>query len=75
MQATVSVDSSIVGKKVGELDLAARMGVDIIALRRNKDWIINPKKTEHVCGGDVLIVRGVYSGIKKFKELAEQKAK
>jgi len=74
MQAKVSVDSSLVGKLVGELDLAARMGVDIIALRRDKDWIINPQKTEHVKSGDVLIVRGVHSGIKEFKELAEQKS-
>jgi uncharacterized protein with PhoU and TrkA domain len=73
MQAKVSVDSSLAGQRVGELDLAARMGVDIIALRRDKDWIINPEKTEHIRSGDVLIVRGVHSGIKEFKELAEQK--
>jgi len=74
MQAKVSGGSSLVGKRVGELDLAARMGVDIIALRRDKDWIINPQKTEHIRGGDVLIVRGVYSGIKEFKVMAEQKS-
>ena len=73
MQVKVSADSSLVGKRVGELDLAARMGVDIIAVRRDKDWILNPKKTEKIRGGDVLIARGVHSGIKEFKELAEQK--
>jgi uncharacterized protein with PhoU and TrkA domain len=73
MQAKVAADSSLVGKRVGELDLAAQMGVDIIAVRREKDWIINPKKIEHVRGGDVLIVRGTYSGVKKLKELAEQR--
>jgi len=74
IQAEVSDDSLLVGKRVGELDLAARMGVDIIALRRDKDWIINPQKTERIRGRDVLIVRGVHSGIKEFKELAEQKS-
>jgi len=73
IQAKVSADSSLTGQRVGELDLAARMGVDIIALRREKDWIINPEKTECIRSGDVLIVRGVHSGIKEFKELAEQK--
>jgi uncharacterized protein with PhoU and TrkA domain len=73
MQARVSADSSLVGKRVGELDLAATMGINIIALRRDKDWIINPGKTEHVRSGDVLIVRGVHSGVKELKELAEQK--
>ena len=74
MQAKVDADSSLVGKRVGDLDLAARMGVDIIALRRDKDWRINPQKTERVRSGDVLIVRGVYSGIKEFKNLVQQKS-
>jgi uncharacterized protein with PhoU and TrkA domain len=73
IQAKVSAGSSLAGQRVSELDLAPRMGVDIIALRRDKDWIINPEKTEHIRSGDVLIVRGVHSGIKEFKELAEQK--
>ena len=75
MQAEVSDDSLLVGKRVGELDLAARMGVDIIAIRRDKDWIINPKKIEQIRSGDVLIARGVQSGISEFKELVEQKPK
>ena len=73
MQAKVSVDSSLVGREVGELDLAAKMGIDIIAIHREKDWIINPEKAVHVRSGDVLIARGVHSGIKEFKELAEKK--
>ena len=72
MQAKVDDDSSLVDKKVGELDLAAEMGVDIIAIRRKNDWLINPQKTERIKRGDTLIVRGVYSGIKEFKELAEK---
>src|SRR4030066_800195 len=36
MKATVKEDSPLSGKRVGKLDLAARMGVDIIAIRRNK---------------------------------------
>lgn len=73
MQGKVSADSSLVGKRVGELDLAAKMGVDIIAVRRDKDWIINPEKTEKIRSGDVLVARGVQSGIREFKKLAEQK--
>jgi uncharacterized protein with PhoU and TrkA domain len=73
MQAKVSPDSSLVGTRVGDLDLAARMGVDIMAVRRGKDWIINPQKTEKIRSEDVLIVRGVQSGIREFKELAEKK--
>jgi uncharacterized protein with PhoU and TrkA domain len=72
VQARVSEGSFLVDKRIGDLDLAATMGVDIIALKRNKDWIINPKKTEQVRSGDVLIARGVQSGILEFKGLVEQ---
>jgi len=71
MKATVKEDSKIVGKQICELNLAARMGVDIIAIRRNKEWIINPKETERVYRGDILITRGAPIGIKDFKNLAE----
>lgn len=73
MKATVKEDSVISGKQIGELDLAARMGVDIIAIRRNKDWIINPKGSERVFSGDILITRGAPLGTKEFKDLAEGK--
>jgi uncharacterized protein with PhoU and TrkA domain len=71
MKATVKDESAIAGKQICELGLAARMGVDIIAIRRNKDWIINPEETERVFRGDVLITRGAPVGIKDFKELVE----
>ena len=71
MKVTVKANSAIVKKRIEELDLAARMGVDIIAIRRNHDWILNPKKTERVFEGDILITRGAQLGIEEFKDLAE----
>ncbi len=71
MKATVKETSKIVGKRIGSLDLAARMGVDVIAIRRNKEWMINPKETERILRGDILITRGAPMGIKEFKNLAE----
>jgi len=75
MKATIKNDSILIGKKILELDLAARMGIDIIAIRRNRDWIINPVETELVFLGDILITRGAPLGIKEFKDLAEGKLK
>jgi len=75
MKATIKKDSILIGKKILELDLAARMGVDIIAIRRNRDWIIDPVETELVFLGDILITRGAPLGIKEFKDLAEGKLK
>jgi uncharacterized protein with PhoU and TrkA domain len=71
MKATVKESSVIAGKRIGDLDLAARMGVDIIAIRRNKDWILDPEGTERIFLGDILITRGAPVGIKEFKDLAE----
>jgi len=71
MKVTVKEGSVIVGKQIDELDLAARMGVDIIAIRRNKDWILDPEETERVFLGDILITRGAPMGIKEFKDIAE----
>jgi uncharacterized protein with PhoU and TrkA domain len=72
-RARVNKQSILIGRRIGELDLAARMGVDVIAIRRNKDWIIDPKEVERIKSGDILIARGAASGIKEFKELAEGK--
>ncbi|MCL5950019.1 MAG: hypothetical protein M1490_06035 [Candidatus Bathyarchaeota archaeon] len=73
MKVTVKPNSEIIKKHIGELNLAARMGVDIIAIRRNHDWILNPKETETVFQGDILITRGAHTGIEEFKGLAEGK--
>ncbi len=71
MKATVKEGSVITGKRIDELDLAARMGIDIIAIRRNKDWKLDPDDSERVFLGDILITRGAPIGIKEFKDLAE----
>ncbi len=73
MKATVKEGSVITGKQIDELDLAARMGVDIIAIRRNKDWILDPDETSRVFLEDILITRGAPMGIKEFKDIAEGK--
>ena len=70
-KATVKEGSLLVGKLIGDLDLAALMGVDIIAIRRNKDWIIDPQDSERIFLNDVLITRGAPQGVKDFKKLAE----
>ncbi len=71
MKVTVKPNSEIIKKTIEELNLAQRMGVDIIAIRRNHDWILNPSETEIVFQGDILITRGAPSGIEEFKDLAE----
>jgi len=57
-------------KTLHELELAPKMGVDIIAIRRGKDIIINPEKNELVLGGDIVVARGAPLGIEEFERLA-----
>jgi len=74
-RAEVKPDSVFINKRVGDLELAAKIGVDIIAIRRGKEWIINPSEDETIVEGDVLIARGAPLGIDELKGLAEGKIK
>jgi uncharacterized protein with PhoU and TrkA domain len=69
LRAEVLNNSILVGKSIGELKLAAQMGADIIAIRRDKDWIIDPKETENIKVGDIIIARRAPEGLKEFREL------
>jgi len=73
IKVKVHEESVIVGKTINELDLAPRMGVDIIALYRKNDWIINPKAEEKIQAGDVLIARGTSEGLRELMALCEGK--
>jgi uncharacterized protein with PhoU and TrkA domain len=74
VRARVPKESPLVGKSLANLHLAAEMGVDLIAVRRDAEWMINPSSAEQIREGDVLIVRGVSSGVRRFVELAEGSA-
>jgi len=71
IRVKIESNSILIGALLRELKLAARIGVDIIAIRRNKEWIINPKGKEKLEKGDILIARGAPHGIDELKELAE----
>lgn len=70
-RAEVKPHSILMKKKLGELELAAKIGVDVIAIRRGKEWIINPEEEEIISEGDVLFARGTPHGIDELKKLAE----
>ncbi len=70
-RAKVYSSSILVGHRLGELELAARIGVDIIAIRRKGEWIINPEETETIDKDDVLIARGAPLGVEELRGLAE----
>jgi uncharacterized protein with PhoU and TrkA domain len=65
--------SILIGKLLSELNLAPRMGVDIIAIYRENKWIINPRAGERIQIGDILIARGTSEGLKELAALCEGK--
>lgn len=67
----VNPKSILTGKKLGELELAAKFGVDVIAIRRAKKWLINPENDKKIEAEDVLITRGAPLGSEELKGLAE----
>ncbi len=75
VRVEIRSNSILVGTTLGNLELASRIGVDIIAIRRNKEWLINPNKMETLIPGDILIARGAPGGVEELKGLAEGKIK
>lgn len=69
-RAEVKKGSVWENKTLGGLDLAAKMGVDVIAIRRDKDFIINPREDELILEGDIIIARGAPMGIEELERLA-----
>jgi uncharacterized protein with PhoU and TrkA domain len=65
----MSESSILAGKTVEDMDLAAEMGVDIIAVRRGRHWMINPEK-EIILPEDVLMARGTAEGLEKLGKAA-----
>jgi uncharacterized protein with PhoU and TrkA domain len=74
-RAIVEPNSILVDKKLGDLELAAKIGVDVIAIRRRREWTIDPKEEEKIMEGDVLIARGAPHGVDELKALAAAKIK
>jgi uncharacterized protein with PhoU and TrkA domain len=74
-RAIVKPDSIFIKKTLGDLELAAKIGVDVIAIRRYREWKIDPKEEEQILEGDVLIARGAPHGIDELKDLASGKLK
>ncbi len=66
----VSGDSVLVGKTLGELDLATNTGVWVIAVRRGRRWIFGPDKDFKIKPHDVLIGRGTHTSVEHLKEIA-----
>lgn len=71
LRAQLEEQSALCGLSLRESKLASRIGVTVIAVRRGKRWIYNPKKNFAFCNGDSLIARGTQEGLLILREIAK----
>lgn len=70
IRVKVNPKSILFHKKLEDLELAASIGVDIIAIRKGKQWIIDPDEGESIGDGDIIFARGAPLGVDKLYRLA-----
>jgi len=62
--------SAIAGRRLEEVELPMNVGMRVVAVRRDRDWVIDPDGDELVLSDDILILRGAREGIAEVRELA-----
>lgn len=67
---TVSPDSDLANKTLGEVKLASICGMRVIAIKRENRYIFGPDKHTTLLPGDLLFVRGPEDGEKYLQDLA-----
>ncbi|MEX2703148.1 MAG: potassium channel family protein [Candidatus Baldrarchaeota archaeon] len=67
--------SVLANKTLEDLMLETRIGVDVIAVRREKVWILNPGKEVKLRPGDILIARGSVESIELLDKLSSGEVK
>lgn len=66
--AEIIVDGKVAGSTLIDLDIRARYGINIVAIKRQESIIISPQADEEVLEGDVLIVIGSDVDIHNFEK-------
>src|SRR5262249_39268692 len=66
----VRPDSALAGRSLADVNLPMEVGMRVVAIRRGREWIIDPDGDEYFVPEDVLILRGNREGIGELRELA-----
>lgn len=70
VSVSVQSDSELCDKSLGELVLANRTGMSVIAIRRDETWIYGPDRHTIIRSNDTLIAKGTEVGSELLKKLA-----
>ena len=66
----VRAGSQLDGPALEDVELPMDVGMRVVALRRGRDWLIDPDGDDLLLPDDVLILRGARDGIAELRELA-----
>ena len=66
----VRESSELAGRSLADVELPTEVGMRVVAIRRGKEWIIDPDGDEVMLPDDVLILRGAPDGIADLRRLA-----
>jgi uncharacterized protein with PhoU and TrkA domain len=66
----VRAESALAGRSLADVELPVEVGMRVMAVRRGKQWIIDPDGDEVLVPDDVLFLRGPPAGIDELRELA-----
>jgi uncharacterized protein with PhoU and TrkA domain len=66
----VRASSELAGRSLADVELPVEVGMRVVAIRRGKEWIIDPDGDEVMLTDDVLILRGAPDGIAELRTLA-----
>jgi uncharacterized protein with PhoU and TrkA domain len=73
LKLKVGEESEIKDKSLEELRLQERVGVRIVAIRRNDKWILNPSSDTRIKVDDVLFARGNLRDLEEFRKMLGSK--
>jgi uncharacterized protein with PhoU and TrkA domain len=70
-RVTIDKGSELANKSLGEILLATRTGMRVIAIRRNETWIYGPDRNTMLLEEDNLIAKGNEAGYELLTKLAK----
>lgn len=64
----IAANEKLEGNTIIELDIRARYGINIVAIKRDREIIVSPQANDVIRLGDILIVIGADTDISRFEK-------
>lgn len=66
----IKANEMLAGHTILDLDIRARYGINIVAIKRGEDVVVSPMAEEPIHEGDILIIIGSDADILRFEKKA-----